>query len=258
MITMGNYVPEQLATFLRAILLGASLGLVYDLLRVLRRLGGRIWGGILDALYCVAASASLFFFVMAGDGELRLFILAGAAGGAVLYFCLLSPLLLPLWALWLEIFLVPVRLIGAVLKKCGKICKKLFSFWRGWFTIITARWRGRALLPPPEGDSEMANIQETKKPQPKKRPRRPSGKLTLLILAVLLVGIAVQLRSVRAQIADAQRQEAVYQEHLSELQTENARLQEDIANGGDESLIEDIARNQLGMASEGEKIFRFQ
>ncbi len=258
MITMGNYVPAQLATFLRAILLGASLGLVYDLLRVLRRLGGRIWGGILDALYCVAAASSLFFFTLAGDGELRLFILAGAAGGAVLYFCLLSPLLLPLLGLWLEIFMAPVRFIGAILKKCGKIFKKLFSFLRGWFTIIAARWRGRPLLPPPEGDSEMANIQETKKSQPKKRPRRPSSKLTLLILAVLLIGIAVQLRSVRAQIVEAKRQETAYQEQLSQLQTENARLEEDIANGGDESLIEDIARNQLGMAKEGEKIFRFQ
>ena len=104
----------------------------------------------------------------------------------------------------------------------------------------------------------MANIQETKKSQPKKRPRRPSSKLTLLILAVLLIGIAVQLRSVRAQLVEAKRQETAYQEQLSQLQTENARLEEDIANGGDESLIEDIARNQLGMAKEGEKIFRFQ
>ena len=39
---LGNYISEQLAMFVRAILLGASLGLVYDLFRTLRRLGGRV------------------------------------------------------------------------------------------------------------------------------------------------------------------------------------------------------------------------
>ena len=36
---LGNYISEQLAMFLRAILLGGTLGLIYDLLRTLRRLG---------------------------------------------------------------------------------------------------------------------------------------------------------------------------------------------------------------------------
>ena len=86
---LGNYISEQLAMFVRAILLGASLGLVYDLFRTLRRLGGRVWGGVLDGTYCVLAVCSLFLFVMAGDGEMRLFVPAGALGGAVLFFCLL-------------------------------------------------------------------------------------------------------------------------------------------------------------------------
>ena len=47
---MGGYIiSEQLAMFLRSIALGGALGLVYDLLRTLRRLGGRLWGGVLDA-----------------------------------------------------------------------------------------------------------------------------------------------------------------------------------------------------------------
>jgi hypothetical protein len=74
---MGNYVSEQLALFLQSIALGAVLGLIYDLLSALRSLGGRLWGGVLDALFCLAAACAVFLFVMAGDGELRIFIALG-------------------------------------------------------------------------------------------------------------------------------------------------------------------------------------
>ena len=150
---MGNVVSQQLAMFLRSILLGACLGLVYDLLRVLRRLGGQVWGGLLDAAYCVTASVSLAFFVLAGDGELRLFFLLGAAGGAVLYFCLLSALLLPLWELWLEILLSPFRAAAALLKKAEKFFRKLFSFGKNRFTIIVKTHR-RSGDVPPEGERD--------------------------------------------------------------------------------------------------------
>ena len=77
---MGNYISVQLTLFLRSILLGAVLGLAYDWARALRTLGGRLWGGLLDAAYCLGAVSSVFLFVLAGDGELRFFVLAGALG----------------------------------------------------------------------------------------------------------------------------------------------------------------------------------
>ena len=246
---MGNCISEQLAMFLRAILLGASLGLVYDLLRVLRRLGGPVWGGLLDAAYCVVLGASVFLFTMAGDGELRLFILMGTAGGMVLFFCLLSRSLLPLWELWLQILLVPVRLAEGSWEKIREICKKLFSFLKSWYRGVFHE--------PLEGVEDMRRIQETKQ-QPKKKRKRPSSKLTLLILAILIIGIGVQLRGIYTQLEDARAQEALYAEQLAELQEANARLEEDIANSEDPERIEDIARDELGMVSQGEKIFRFQ
>ena len=94
---MGNYVSEQLALFLQSIVLGAVLGLIYDLLSALRSLGGRLWGGILDALFCLAAACAVFLFVMAGDGELRIFIALGIVGGAILFRFLLGGLLRPIW-----------------------------------------------------------------------------------------------------------------------------------------------------------------
>lgn len=107
-------------------------------------------------------------------------------------------------------------------------------------------------------EREMEGHQNAAKQPQKKKRRRASSKLTLLILAVLLIGIVVQLRAVRTQIEEAEAQQAAYTERLAQLKEENAKLAEDIANSGDPSLIEDIARNELGMVSEGEKVFRFQ
>ena len=99
----------------------------------------------------------------------------------------------------------------------------------------------------------MAKAQKPEKP----RKKRVSGKLTGLILVVLLFGAAVQLYYMYGQLQAAQEEEAVYAQRLSELQETNAQLAEDIANSDDPELIEDIARDDLGMAAPGEKIFRY-
>lgn len=255
---MGIYIPEQLAMFLRSILLGGTLGLIYDLLRALRSLGGKIWGGLLDAVYCLAAGSALFLFTMAGSGELRIFVLAGVLGGAVLFFCLFSQILRPLWDFWLQILLAPVRLAGELLKKGGHFCKKLFSFGRGWVTMRVTQRRGNRSPAPEEGDEAMAKTPDKAAGSRKKKARkRPSGKLTALILLVLFIGVGVQIVNLAGQIQAAQKEEAVYAGRLAELETANARLAEDIANRDNLDLIEDIARDELGMASGGEKIFIF-
>jgi len=127
---MVHPISEQLALFLRAVALGAVLGLLYDLFRTLRTLGGKLWGGLLDVLFCLTAASSLFFFVMAGDGEMRIFVVLGTAGGMLLFLCLAGPLLRPVWRFWLSVILFPVRLVRAFLKKCGQTTKKLFPFCR--------------------------------------------------------------------------------------------------------------------------------
>ena len=132
---MGNYVSAQLAVFLRAIALGAVLGLVYDLFGALRRLGGRVWGGVLDTLFCLGAAGSVFLFVMAGDGEMRMFIALGALGGAVLFWCSLGNWLRPVWAFWLDLALWPLGCLVNFLKKYGRLLKKSFSFWGKRFTM---------------------------------------------------------------------------------------------------------------------------
>lgn len=133
---MGNEIPLQLAQFLRSILLGATLALLYDLTRALQALGGRLWEILLDILLSIVAVGSLFLFIMAEEGELRLFILLGAAGGAVLFFSGFSAVFRPIWAFWTDLFLFPLRLGNIFLKKLWVFLKKVFSFCRRWFTII--------------------------------------------------------------------------------------------------------------------------
>ena len=133
---MGNEIPLQLAQFLRSILLGGTLALCYDLIRALRSLGGVVWESVLDVLVSFGAAASVFLFVMAEDGELRLFILFGVVGGAVLFFSLLSSALRPIWAFWMEVLLVPLRLGKKLFQKLDIFFKKGFSFLQKWFTMM--------------------------------------------------------------------------------------------------------------------------
>lgn len=256
---MRATMSAQLMLFLQSILLGAALGLLYDFLRALRRRGGSpVWLGLLDGLYAVVAATALFFFVMTGDGELRLFILLGALGGAVLHFCLFSRPMAPLWDFWLGIFLVPWDILKKFAKKVASICKKLFSFWKRWFTITVERAKR------PKTSAEKGGSGMTKRPRntraaavKEKAPRRRCSKLTMLLLLALALGIMLQLRSMKSALEAAREEEAVYTQRLEDLRETNARLSMEIANSSDQELLESIARDELGMAAPGEKIFRF-
>lgn len=85
--------------------------------------------------------------------------------------------------------------------------------------------------------------------------KRPSNKLTLVLLAVLCLGVMVQLSALNREIDSALEERAAYSQRLEELQRSNAKLTEDIARRDDPELIEEIAREDLGMAAPGEKVF---
>lgn len=263
MTAMGNYVSEQLAAFLRAIALGTVLGLIYDLLGVLRRLGGRLWGGALDAAFCLTAAGSVFLFVMAGDGEMRLFITLGVLGGAVLFWCLLGRLLRPVWIFWLDMALWPAGILQNFLKNIGRKLKKGFSFLRKRFTIGFNTLRRKKPSGEKEGDAPMRTSARGKKSGRSKKKKRmvvqvkPTSKLTIILLAVLMVGISVQIYQMAGNLRDAKAEELTYVQQLADLEAANAQLKEDLDNSGDLDLIEDIARDKLGMVKEGEKVFHF-
>ncbi|MDE7221576.1 MAG: septum formation initiator family protein [Oscillospiraceae bacterium] len=257
---IGNYVSQQLLLFLRSIGLGICLGLLYDLLGALRTLGGKLLGGVLDAAFCLTAAAAVLLFVLSGDGELRIFVALGILGGAVLFRYLAGPLLRPVWAFWLRLALLPARLVQKLLKKWGRKTKKGFSFFRNWFTMKITTLRRERNTRRQEGDDDMSRPSGTKKaPQKKKRKPakavRSSSKLTVLILAALLMGISIQIYRMFGQLREAKAEEISYTQQLEALRTANSQLQEDLDNSGDQAVIEDIARDKLGMVTPGEKVF---
>ena len=85
--------------------------------------------------------------------------------------------------------------------------------------------------------------------------KRPVSRMTLLVLAALTAALCIQILRMGGQIKEALAEEAVVAQQLAELQAANQSLQDDLDNSTDPTLIENIARDQLGMVREGEKIF---
>jgi cell division protein DivIC len=89
----------------------------------------------------------------------------------------------------------------------------------------------------------------------KKRRRRAGNLLTGLILLVMILGVGVQLYRLQGQLRSARDEEEALAAQIAQLERENEALSEDLANAGDPSLIEKIAREELGMVMPNEKVF---
>lgn len=87
---------------------------------------------------------------------------------------------------------------------------------------------------------------------------RRSSKFSVILLSVLILAMGFMLQNMQTQLRHARSEQEVYARRLAHLQETNDKLSEAIANSDDPELIADIARNDLGMTSHGEKIFRFQ
>ena len=142
---MENYVSLQLITFLRAALLGLSAAVIYDVLRAVRRGGGKgkLLTHVLDTVYVLLALLVVILFSLRqGEGELRLYMVLAMILGFSIYFLALSDIFLPLWSFWVEIFVSllailwkPMEIFFRIAKKFQIYIKKLFYFWRKCATI---------------------------------------------------------------------------------------------------------------------------
>lgn len=109
---------EQLRLLLQSLLLGVGTGLLYDILRALRRhfSCGRAATAALDTVFWLVLTAGLFEFgLVAAAGQPRMFVLGGAAGGAALYFSLLS---------------------GAVLAVLGAVLRAAARVWAAFIWVV--------------------------------------------------------------------------------------------------------------------------
>ena len=83
----------EVMLFVQAILAGAGLFLVYDVLRVIRRIfvHGIIWVSIEDALYWMISGFWIFLRICRlNDGIIRGYMLVAGLAGAALYYAVFS------------------------------------------------------------------------------------------------------------------------------------------------------------------------
>ena len=118
---------QQALRLLLALLLGLSTGLLYDLLRPLRRAAGMIAAAGLDALFCLLTGAGICLFALgAGDGKLGQWELCAALLGFLAWLHLLSPFVLP-------VFEKIHRFLAAGLALCKKSLKIFLHFTKFFF-----------------------------------------------------------------------------------------------------------------------------
>lgn len=94
---MGIYLAEQAAVFLQSLLVGAALGILYDVFRVSRVAFPTAYGVVFaeDVLFfLICAIVTFFFGLSAIDGSLRVFLIIGELLGAVLYYFTLGRLVM--------------------------------------------------------------------------------------------------------------------------------------------------------------------
>ena len=84
-----------------------------------------------------------------------------------------------------------------------------------------------------------------------KKRRNPA----LFVVLVLIAVVGVETVRVFGQIAEAREQEAALSMQVEQKQQENAALRSDISRADDPEFIKELARQRLGMAEQGERIF---
>ena len=214
-----------------AFALGAALGVVYDLLRALRRRVPALTAAA-DVLFCLLLLVGLLALALyAGGGLLRLFFFPGIALGAWAYFRTLGRLLLPAFS-WVfsaigrvfHLILAPGKIF---LKKCRIFFKKSFASVKKWFTIFSTVQCGRDASAP-ERSAARNEI----------RPVVSAGQARDLDRG----GVRRRDAGVAAQPDRGQKR--------------GGKLEEAIANADSDEGVTAIAREKLGMVSNGEIVFK--
>ena len=126
---MALSIRGQAFSLLLACGFGLGLGLLYDMLRPIRRRGGdTIW----DALFCLSAAGAAFFLAMRaesgvlGTGELLMSLL-----GLLAYFHFLSPACFPAMEALVSKIGVLLANTQLLIKKVAFSAKKLFQNSQG-------------------------------------------------------------------------------------------------------------------------------
>ena len=89
----------------------------------------------------------------------------------------------------------------------------------------------------------------------KSRQQIKLGFFAKLLLLALIAALGWQLYHLRDQVEAAQAQKDQLTVQVQQQKQTNTRLQEDIAGGGTQEQMEEIARNELGLVAPGDRVF---
>ena len=89
--------------------------------------------------------------------------------------------------------------------------------------------------------------------QDKKKKRR--APITLVVLVELVAVVSVELLRVYGQLGSAKTQRDTMGQQLEEQKKENSDLESDLGKANDKEFIKGLAKDQLGLAEDGERIF---
>ena len=120
---------EQGGIFLGALLCGASVGLLYDLFRILRKniKTNPILIGVQDIIFWTLSAIIVFFYIMIGNsGELRLYEILGVGIGAFLYNLILSRFIVEVLQIILRILKKDILFILKIVLTPIALVYKLF------------------------------------------------------------------------------------------------------------------------------------
>lgn len=88
-----------------------------------------------------------------------------------------------------------------------------------------------------------------------KKRRRNRNPLALVVVFALIAVVGFELVHVCGELKGKRAEQDAAAAQLEELQQENASLQADLDRADDPAIYEEKAREQLGLAQEGERIF---
>ena len=249
---MEVYIRLQLQTAGAALALGWAAGLLYDLLRVVRlALRRRCVTHVTDLVYVLVLGWALLRFALTiGQGELRLYVLPCAALGWMGYLFLFSRWLRPLWRFWAGavaafggFFLKPAKLFLLFLKKA------IYFFQKYGTMLLNKQWWPWKARRSRKGEAD--SVAQIKKAAKKKR----KASLVSLMLVVLIVVAGVELVRVYGRLQEAKNQQETVSQQLLQQQQENEALKSDLDKADDPEFIKGLARDQLGLVEDGERIF---
>lgn len=87
------------------------------------------------------------------------------------------------------------------------------------------------------------------------RQKKHISPLTVVVILLLLALVGVQLLRMQDRIAAAENEQAGLEEQLAAQRQENAALEAALDKANDPEYLQDLARDQLGYVTPGEKDF---